>query len=332
MRRNGLRNVSRLPPLFVSIFGRHPQKASQPVVNAVTRTNFTPPSTMTKIAFRINEKEYEVSVAGSPDFKFGNSEKLSGENTDITFEQPWYKEGHATFDLFSEEEFNKLKAGITESIRNIVESELKCSTDGFELDNYHTFVRSDEDHLKVAARTRDLFSGDFSFNVMEIIPKLNAFLGFSLTDINPKNGRVMHIIVRINRPHSTDYNPPHKDIYQGVDNDHYIPQFVNFWIPISGVTDKSSLPIAPESHLIGEDQVLRTFDGGVVEGNTYRVRMVREWGGSNVLQRSRVSYGQALVFSSHLIHGLAINDEDNMTRVALEFRLFKKDNQNGQHV
>jgi hypothetical protein len=30
------------------------------------------------------------------------------------------------------------------------------------------------------------------------------------------------------------------------------------------------------------------------------------------------------MFSSHMIHGLAINEEEDVTRVALEFRLFKK--------
>jgi len=32
------------------------------------------------------------------------------------------------------------------------------------------------------------------------------------------------------------------------------------------------------------------------------------------------------MFSGHLIHGLAINEETDKTRVALEFRLFKKEN------
>jgi ectoine hydroxylase-related dioxygenase (phytanoyl-CoA dioxygenase family) len=134
----------------------------------------------------------------------------------------------------------------------------------------------------------------------------------------------MHIIVRINRPHSNDYNPPHKDIYEGVDGENYIPLFINFWIPICGVTEKSSLPISPASHLIPENQILRTFDGAVVAGNKYRVRMVKEWAGKNTLERAKVTDGQVLVFSSHLIHGLAINEEQDLTRVALEFRLFKK--------
>lgn len=58
----------------------------------------------------------------------------------------------------------------------------------------------------------------------------------------------LYIIVRINRPFSNDFNPPHKDIYESVDRDHSIPQFVNLWIPISGITQNSSSPTAPVSY------------------------------------------------------------------------------------
>jgi hypothetical protein len=279
---------------------------------------------MTKIAFKINEKVHEVSVEGSPAFGFGNVETLSSANTDITYHQTWYPKGFEIFDLMSATEFESLKKGITHSIKNIIEKELQVSLPNFDLTKYHQIVKKDADHFKIVSKTRDLFSGDFTFSIQSLIPSLEKFLGFQLTDINPKDGVKMHIIVRINRPNSNDYNPPHKDIYEGVDAENYIPLFINFWIPICGVTENSALPISPASHLIPENQILRTFDGAVVAGNKYRVRMIKEWGGKNELVRAKVTDGQVLVFSSHLIHGLAINDEQDLTRVALEFRLFKK--------
>jgi ectoine hydroxylase-related dioxygenase (phytanoyl-CoA dioxygenase family) len=51
--------------------------------------------------------------------------------------------------------------------------------------------------------------------------------------------------------------------------------------------------------------------------------MIKEWGGSHALERADVKDGEVLFFSSHLIHGMAINSEEDLTRVALEFRLFK---------
>jgi hypothetical protein len=279
---------------------------------------------MTKIIFKINDKAHEISVEGSPAFGSGNAEVLSSAATDVTYHQDWYPKGFEVFDLMLPKEFENLKKGITQSIQNIIEKELEISLPNFDLTKYHQVVKTDAEHLKIVSKTRDLFSGDFAFSVQSVIPNLEKFLGFELTDINPKDGVKMHIIVRINRPYSNDYNPPHKDIYEGVDGENYIPLFINFWIPICGVTQNSALPISPASHLIPENQILRTFDGAVVAGNKYRVRMVKEWGNNNQLERAKIVDGQVLVFSSHLIHGLAINEEKDLTRVALEFRLFKK--------
>ncbi len=273
--------------------------------------------------FEIKGKTYEVSIAGSPEFRFGENIVLSNASTDIVFNQPWYNNGFTAVDFLSEAEFAHLKDGLKAAVEKIINEVLGQKTEGFTLEKYHHFVNKNEDHFKIVSRTRDLFSDDFNFPIVEMIPKFEKILGFSLSDVDPKSGEKLHIIVRINRPKSNDYNPPHKDIYEEVDQNNYIPPFVNLWIPIAGVTANSSLPIVPESHKINENEILRTFDGGVVEGNTYRVRMIKEWGGNHDLERAKVKDGQVLFFSSHLIHGMAINEEQDLSRVALEFRLFK---------
>jgi hypothetical protein len=276
--------------------------------------------------FKINGVEKSFSIEDAPDFNLGHSEVLSKESTDIAFNQPWYSEGFTETDFLNKEEFKSLKNGLIESIGEIIKQECQVELSGFNLENYHHFVKSDTDHFKVVSRTRDLFSEDFNFPIEEMLPRLGKILNFKLIDFDPIKKQKAHIIVRINRPLSKDYNPPHKDIYEGVDNDKYIPQFINFWIPIAGVTDKSNLPLAPKSHLVSENKVLRTFEGAKIEGNKYRVRMIKSWDNNNSLTRSEVKYGEVLIFSSHLIHGLAVNEETDKTRVALEFRLFKSEN------
>jgi hypothetical protein len=273
--------------------------------------------------FKIDGTEKRFSIENSPEFRFGEDEVLAKEATDIAFNQPWYSEGFAEIDFLNKDEFESLKNGLIHSIGKIIEQECAVNLDGFNLENYHEYVKTDPDHLKVVSRTRDLFSEDFNFSIEDILPRLGKILNYNLTDIDPKTNQKLHIIVRINRPLSKDYNPPHKDIYEGVDNASYIPKFINFWIPVAGATDKSNLPIAPKSHLVNEKLILRTFEGGKIEGNKYRVRMIKSWNNEIDLVRSNVKYGQVLIFSSHLIHGLAVNEESNKTRVALEFRLFK---------
>jgi hypothetical protein len=273
--------------------------------------------------FTIDNIEKYFSIEDAPAFNFGDDQILSSESTDISFQQPWYSTGYTEQNFLDNGEFESLKTGLTQSIGKIIRQECQINTNGFDLENYHQYVDNDINHIKVVSKTRDLFSEDFNFPIEEMLPRLGKILNFTLTDIDPKTNKRMHIIVRINRPKSNDYNPPHKDIYESVDDDSYIPQFINFWIPIAGVTSKSNLPLVPQSHLISEKLILRTFEGGKIEGNKYRVRMIKSWNGEHKLFRSKVNYGQVLIFSSHLIHGLAVNDEPNKTRVALEFRLFK---------
>jgi hypothetical protein len=278
-----------------------------------------------KTIFKINGIENVISIENTPEFKFGPNQILSNESSDISVGQPWYEDGYTELDFLDSDEFDSLKNGLNASIRNIIQQEIpSLDLKGFNLENYHDFVKTDSDHFKVVTKTRDLFSSDFNFPVETYLPKLEKILNFGLTDIDSFDNKKLHIIVRINRPLSKDYNPPHKDIYEGVDNNGYIPQFINFWIPIAGVTEKTNLPLAPKSHIINENLVLRTFEGAIIEGNKYRVRMIKTWNNDNSLFRSKVKYGQVLIFSSHLIHGLATNEETNKTRVALEFRLFKK--------
>lgn len=275
--------------------------------------------------FKIDGVEKLFSIENTPEFKFGDDQILSNQKTDVSFGQPWYRNGYSELDFLSSEEFESLKNGLIASIRNIIKQEIpSIDLSGFNLENYHNFVKTDAEHFKVVTKTRDLFSEDFNFSIEKYLPKLENLLNFNLTDIDPFVNKKLHVIVRINRPLSKDYNPPHKDIYEGVDNNGYIPQFINFWIPIAGVTEKTNLPLAPKSHKINENLVLRTFEGGLINGNKYRVRMIKSWNGDNTLVRSKVKYGQVLIFSSHLIHGLATNEETDKTRVALEFRLFKK--------
>jgi hypothetical protein len=279
---------------------------------------------MRKTVYTINNKDFEVSLEDSPEFFFGKDELLSSSSTDITFHQDWYREGHTSCTVLDDQEYANLRKGISLCIAHIIETELAITTEDFDLEKYHEVVTNDSDHARVVTKTRELFPEDFSFAITEIIPKFENILGFGLTDVNPHNSIKLPMILRINRPLSTDFNPPHKDIYGRMDKSGYIPQYVNLWIPVCGVTSNSSLPIVPGSHLIPEAKILRTLNGGVVSGNTYNVRTIKEWDGSRTLFRAGVDYGQVLIFSSHLIHGLAVNDEPDRTRVALEFRLFKK--------
>lgn len=276
-----------------------------------------------KLTYKIDKSTHTIEIPDNQIFKSGETKVLSSKETDVTFGQPWYNDGYVINNFLSESEFSDLKQGIESTLIDII-ADSGIDANNFTLEKYHKFVESDSDHFSVVSRTRDLFPSDFNFDVKKMIPKFEKILGFELSDYDIDGNEQVHIIVRVNRPNSNDYNPPHKDMYEAYDNDGYFPKFLNFWVPISGVTNKSSLPIVPGSHTISESQIERTLDGGIAGKNKYRVRFVKKWGNDNQLQRAKVKDGDVLIFSSHLIHGFAVNEEIDTTRIALEFRLFKK--------
>jgi len=207
-----------------------------------------------RINYKINELDHLVDVDDDLVFKSGDKKILSCSENDITFTQPWYSKGFYVFKFISSKEHSKLKNQIKLVLYKIIMSEFNSSNEVSILTDYHKVIMDDYSHKKVVARTRDLFPNDFNFPIKKLTEKFERLIGSSLTDINPFNGKKLHMIIRINRPLSNDYNPPHKDIYESLDSNNYCPKFINFWIAIYGVTSKSSLPIVPSSHLISEDQ------------------------------------------------------------------------------
>lgn len=281
-----------------------------------------PPAQQNRFSYVVDGQSYTVDSPDTAPLSTGKPQRLSTAQTDITFKQPWYGKGFCVHPFLEARPFSKVKQGIERSIARLARDEGAAIDDAFTLERYHHYVTQDDVHLRVATRTRDLFAADFDFPVLELMDDLRDLLNTPLTDKFPGTGETMHIIVRINRPGSGDYNPPHKDIYEHWDDFGSTLPFVNIWIPVAGVTARSSLPIVPGSHLLREDQLLRTTVSGPFGRNTYRVRTIASWAGSNVLHRAPVQGGQVLVFSSHLVHGFAVNAEPDTTRVALEFRLF----------
>jgi hypothetical protein len=279
------------------------------------------PESATRAEFIIDGQPLELDISGSGGFGYGKAERLSTPATDATADQAWYEDGFHVYRFLGDEEFAALRDGVADCVRGIVARQ-GIDTGGFSLETYHRYVTTDEQHLAVVRLTRDLFPPDINFDVASIVGKLAKLMGHGLTDIYPGTDDRIHIIVRIIRPHRTDFNPPHKDVYEW-DEQYVHPPMVNFWIPLVGVTGQSALPIAPRSHLIPEDRVYRTIEGGYIAGKRYRVRCVLNWDGSNELHRVEISEGEVLVFSPYLIHGCGVNLQGDATRVALEFRLFR---------
>lgn len=275
------------------------------------------------LSYKINNFEQEINASEQNIFSFGPKKILSNVYTDPTFNQPWYNEGFKVLNTFDSNEFFLIKNNIKRTIIRQLERE-NINATNFSLEKYHNFVQTDIDHFKIISRTRDLFDEDFDSPLMYLKRTFSNQLGFKLTDKHPTNGKRIHIIVRIIRPFQNDYNPPHKDIYSFVDRNEPLIKMINFWIPICGLTNETSLPIVPFSHLLSENKILRTKKGGMINEKEYEVCLIKSWNSNNNLIRPSMEYGDTLIFSSHLIHGIATNNQKNKTRISLEFRLLKE--------
>jgi Phytanoyl-CoA dioxygenase (PhyH) len=208
-----------------------------------------------------------------------------------------------------------LPAGTAKRIKERAQSlpQLEGLTD---LEKYHEWVKSEADHLKIVQVSCDLRFSQLGLDAKEFTQYFADIAGVPLSPVLPILDKDV-VQLRINRPGSTDYNPPHRD----GSLPHLAPT-LNVWIPVVGVDEATSLPILPGSHAIAEEDCWQTQPGGAtLGGNPYRVPAIgRLRSGPLRMVRAPVRFGQALIFTPYLIHGLAFNQSETTTRMALEMR------------
>lgn len=247
---------------------------------------------------------------------FGNAETLAIKHFDIVSNQDWYPLGYSTPQIMTNSEFKDLRSCISEIMQRLLSKFGISIPENFDPEKYHEYIdNSDELHQKFIKFTRELRFEDFNFDLDTLVDNISISTRLSLTKINPIL-KDSFVILRINRPLTDDFNPPHRDGYLEL-----WEKSLNAWIPIFGVGKGSSLPIVPGSHLIPENLIERTVGDNIMNGLKYRVPAITSWDGSNKMIRPNIQYGEALIFSPYLIHGCAKNLQPRITRIALELRL-----------
>ena len=266
----------------------------------------------------INEQPYKFEVEG--DFFWGeNKLQYQIENSPISKMQ-WHNDGYAIVNAFNNSEFIKLKESVIQNIVSAIDQNVSgFDSNSFILDDYHKVINTDALHNKVINITRNLENKDFDFDIDALADKFGELLGCKLTTWIEELKK-SHIQVRISRPNSLDINPPHRDGYLS-----YFKDILNLWIPIHGCNNQSSLPVMPSSHLIPENEILRTASKGAkINGNTYYVPCILETNkGVIKMIRPNPMEGEALIFTPFLIHGAAVNNNKDITRISLELRFPK---------
>ena len=276
-----------------------------------------------KYAYTINEKDFEVILNDHQNYDFGEKEILSEKFGDLTAKKDWFEDGFKIINSANFYDAVDLYSATTEAVKKIIDDlNPNIPLDQFKLEDYHNYV-DDDLHSEVIKLTRRIFPKDLRIDVNKIVEAFGEYMGTTLSFANPVTKEEHWMIARINKPHSKNFNTVHKDIYEVYDSYGTIPRMVNVWVPICGVGDNSSLPVAPGSHKLPEDVIKRTRAGSSMNGNHYSVASIMQWGGGRNLITPVPKRDEFLIFSSHLIHGIAYNANMNETRVSFEFRLYE---------
>jgi hypothetical protein len=277
---------------------------------------------MMDVVYLIDDEPITVQFAENTNFAFGESVCLSEKFGDLAAGCAWFRPGYLVERIFTDAEFQRIYDALEGVIRSTLE-EHGVDTAGFTMERYHRYV-DDRLHGRIIRKTSRLFPGDFRIDVDDIVGKIEEIVGVKLGFVVEALNKNQWLISRINRPGSKDFNTAHKDVYGMYDSSAYIPRMINCWIPVCGVARNTGLPVAPGSHLVSEDRVLRTKAGCTMNGIPYSVNAIASWDGQNSMVTLAPEQGEAIVFSSHLVHGLARNQNADQTRISFEFRLYEQ--------
>ena len=177
---------------------------------------------------------------------------------------------------------------------------------------------SEERHQEAIARLHALKLASLDWTSEELCASLRSILDLvaRIADIDREL-----VVVRLNRPGSTDFNPPHRDSdsSSGLNT-------VNLWIPIFNCPPASSIPLMAGSQHIAQADIYRTSQRGAsINGRVYNVpAIIQTRTGDLRLKRAIVPFGSVPVFSPFPIHGIAVNNT-NQVQISLELRLTIKD-------
>ena len=273
---------------------------------------------MKKCTLTIDGKLFNIFIKDG-DFQRGGNELIfSDKNNPFRNIDKTIKElGYSIINFIDQAGFKALTNQIREILSEIIKNENIYVPSDFALENYHLFV-SESDHAKIIQKTRSLEFADFNFKPQYLIESIENFLNIKISHILPKLKKDI-VQLRINRPKSTDINPPHRDSYfEAYKNG------INVWIPLINCNKHTSLALMPKSHLLKENEILiakgRAFE---INNNKYNVPCIidTDWGMNFIRPNPKAT--QALIFNSSIIHGAAFNCSSK-TRMSLELRLTEK--------
>lgn len=266
---------------------------------------------------RIGYKSLDYPIEGDP--YIGKNEVLSKEHDDLTARRIWSKEGYTISKFLPDGVYLQFHEGMEDLFRKCLRRAGVEIPEGFKMRRYHELVKNDQElHQKVMAQTKLLSSLDMPIHIAAIEEVVSEIVSIPLECRRSATGeKIFHF--RVVRPGGPDFNPLHRDAWQAD-----LKDTVNIYVPLTGSNSKSSLVLAPGSHLWPEHRLTRTREGAVMNGIRFNVPGLLKSELPLNLVRPNPGINQVMVFSPYLLHGGAANQNRNMTRVSFQMRFCRK--------
>ena len=264
---------------------------------------------------RLNEHDVDYRIEGPAGP--GAAEVLLTTDTDLTAGQPWATAGYTVAPWLAPTENTMLREGMAELLRVALRTTGVVVPPQWPVTDYHRLVDDDDArHLAVVNQTKSYPLAALPVPVARLEARVSALCGRSVRVFNPATGKA-EFHLRIVRPHRSDNNPLHRDAW--LDR---LRNGVNIYVPVAGSTANSSLALAPGSHWWSENQTTRTHTGAVYNGAQYSVPALVASAQPLHLLRPNPAADEVLLFSPYLLHGGAVNLNDDQTRISLEMRFW----------
>lgn len=265
---------------------------------------------------RINQQDVTYDVQGEAGLTDGRV--LLAAEEDLTAGTTWAADGYTVASFLPPAEQATLREGLAQLVRRALAEAGRPVPADFDVAHYHRVVGTDRDlHLAVVGRTKEYQQAEaLPLPASLLAQRVAELCGRPVRTLNPWDGeRFFHL--RIIRPGQADHNPLHRDVW--------LPDYhncLNIYVPVAGSTAQSSLTLVPGSHHWPENRTLRTAGGAVSNGVAFTVPGVLGSAAPLHLIRPNPGVGEVLLFSPYLLHGGAVNLNEDETRISLEMRFW----------
>ena len=264
---------------------------------------------------RLNQHdvEYRIEGAAGP----GAAEILLAADTDLTAGVPWAAAGYVVAPWLTPEENATLRDGLAWLVRTAVRATGPKISADWPVTAYHRLVGDDAAlHLAIVNQTKSYPLTALPMPVARLEARVSELCGRAVRVYNPATEKA-EFHLRLVRPHRSDNNPLHRDAWL-----ERLRNGLNIYVPVAGSTADSSLALVPGSHWWAEDQTSRTHAGAVYNGTQYSVPALVAATEPLHLIRPNPGPDEVLLFSPYLLHGGAVNLNDDETRISLEMRFW----------